>query len=484
MSGPLWTAHETAAATGGKPSAPFGATGVSIDTRSLQPGDLFVALKGPNHDGHDHVEKAFAAGAAAAMVSREIANATGPLLVVRDTQNALEALGHAGRMRSRARVAAVTGSVGKTSTKEALKLALDIGGKPHKPTHASAASFNNHIGVPLTLARLPADADYAVIEIGMNHMGEITPLVRMARPNVTIVTTVEAVHIENFPDGIDGVAAAKAEIFNGFEPGSRAGVAILNRDNRFFDLLSRRAKARGAHRVISFGAHAEAEYRLNGLQADAEGSLVTASIQGQTMTYRIAAPGRHWALNTLAVLAATTIFGVNVSAAAASFEKLTPPKGRGQRHTIHLHDGAAELIDDSYNASPASMRAGFDVLRDARPGTGGRRLAVLGDMLELGIEAPALHAGLAEPLVANKIDLVFTCGPHMLGLHDALPSDKRGGHAASSEALLPLVRAALRPGDVVLVKGSYGSRMGRIVDALLAGANGNGNRPTGRAANG
>jgi UDP-N-acetylmuramoyl-tripeptide--D-alanyl-D-alanine ligase len=431
------------------------------------------------------VAPALAKGAAAAMVARvpSAVPSGAPLLIVNDTQAALEALGRAARTRARARVAAVTGSVGKTSTKEALRLALDAD-HPDRPTHASIASFNNAIGVPLTLARMPADSQHAVFEIGMNHAGEMTPLVRMVRPEVAIVTNVEGVHTENFPDGIQGVAAAKAEIFDGFENG---GAAVLNRDNRFFEFLAERARQRGAH-VTSFGTAEGADIRLVEFRADGMESDVVASVHGTTLAYRLAAPGRHWALNSLAVLAAAEALGVAPPVAAAGLARVAPAKGRGQRHRLKLADGTYELIDDSYNASPASMRASFEVLKAAAPGAGGRRIAVLGDMLELGPQAPELHAGLAQPLMAAGVDLVFTCGPNMARLHDALPSRLRGGHAPASDTLLPLVRAALRPGDVVVVKGSLGSRMGRIVEALLAGpstnGNGDGTRPMGRVANG
>jgi UDP-N-acetylmuramoyl-tripeptide--D-alanyl-D-alanine ligase len=486
MSAPLWESRSAAQATGGRATAAFVASGVSIDSRTVRKGDLFVAIKGPQHDGHDHVATAFAGGAAAAMVSRPpvAALADRPFLVVGDTLQALEALGRQARSRARARVAAVTGSVGKTSTKEALRLALDIGGRPSQPTHFSPASFNNHIGVPLTLARLPPDAEFAVFEIGMNHAHEITPLVRLVSPDIAIVTTVEAVHTENFADGIEGVARAKAEIFDDFEPGGRTGVAILNRDSRFFDLLAERARKHGVQRIVGFGAHEAAEYRLINFAPEAAASTVTAEVRGRRITYRIGAPGRHWAINTLAVLAAVECFGVDVEAAAAAFLQLAAPKGRGQRHRVLLSGGSFELIDDSYNASPVSMRASFEVLKAATPAQGGRRIAVLGDMLELGPLAPELHEGLADPLTQAGINLVFTCGTHMARLHKALPPQMRGGHAPSSDSLLPTVKAALRHGDVVVVKGSLGSRMGRIVEALMAGSNGNGNRPNGRVASG
>lgn len=482
----LWTSSDAVRATHGRATAPFTASAVSIDSRTVELGDLFVALKGPQHDGHDHVASALARGAAAAMVSHVPAGvpADAPLLVVDDTLVALEAMGRFARARSRARVAAVTGSVGKTSTKEALRLALNaLGGTP---AHASAASFNNHIGVPLTLARLPADAAYAVFEIGMNHAGEISPLTRMVRPEVAIVTNVEGVHTQNFPDGLSGVAAAKAEIFEGFE-GARDATAVLNRDNMFFDFLSQRARRQGAQHITSFGADAAADFRLLDVQVEAMASVVTLSARDKQIQYRVGTAGRHWALNTVGVLAVVEALGGDIVKASTAFATIVAPKGRGQRHRLPVGGGTYELIDDSYNASPASMRASFEVLKAALPTGGGRRIAVLGDMLELGEQAPELHAGLAEPLVAARADLVFTCGANMRRLHDALPANRRGGHAAASDALLPLVRDALRAGDVVVVKGSLGSRMGRIVDALLTGPfrNGNGNgHPPRRVANG
>jgi UDP-N-acetylmuramoyl-tripeptide--D-alanyl-D-alanine ligase len=481
MSRPLWTSEELAAALGTRPGAAWQASGVSIDTRTIAPGDLFVALKGPKHDGHDHVAAAFASGAAAALVERAPAGVPhdAPLVVVGDTLAALETLGRAARVRdAMVRVVAVTGSVGKTGTKEALKLALSGQGA----THASVGSYNNHIGVPLTLARMPADTVYGVFEIGMNHAGEIAPLVRMVRPHVAVITTVEAVHVENFPDGINGVAAAKAEMFDGLE----GGTAVLNRDNAFFDFLSARARDKGVRRVLSFGEHPGCDARLVEAKLEPTWSQVSAMIEGRAVSYRIGAPGRHWVMNSLAVLGAVAALGGDVGIAAASLAQLSAPKGRGLRHRVGREGGSFELIDDSYNASPASMRASFQVLAAATPGPGGRRIAVLGDMLELGPDSPKLHAGLADAIVAAKIDQVFTCGQYMARLFDALPSSLRGAHAVNSEALVPLVRGAIKPGDVVVVKGSLGSRMGRIVDALLAEtANTNGrNGPPGRAANG
>jgi len=462
----IWTATTAEAATGGRATRPWQATGVSIDSRTLVPGDLFVALKGQTRDGHAHIADAFAAGAGAALVSEVPAElpADRPLLVVRDTLRALEGLGRAARDRSQARIVAITGSVGKTSTKEALWLTL----ASQAQAHASAASYNNSYGVPLSLARMPESTAYGIFEVGMNHAGEIRPLVALIRPHVAVVTTVEGVHTENFADGVRGVAEAKAEIFSA----GVAGTAVLNRDNPWFDLLAERARAAGFERVIGFGADPRAEARLVDFKPSATSSCVTAQIGSRSLTYRLGAPGRHWAMNSLSVLATVVALNADLGAAAAALANLSAPKGRGRRHRLPVAGGQFELIDDSYNASPVSMRASFDVLAAAQPGPAGRRIAVLGDMLELGPEAPRLHAELADALVAAGVDRVFTCGQNMARLYDALPSVLRAGHAATSEALVPQVAAALRAGDVVVVKGSLGSRMGRVVEALLASAGG------------
>ncbi|MBL8698713.1 MAG: UDP-N-acetylmuramoylalanyl-D-glutamyl-2,6-diaminopimelate--D-alanyl-D-alanine ligase [Alphaproteobacteria bacterium] len=462
MTRALWTSAAVEAATGGRSNRSWHATGVSIDSRTLQPGDLFVALRGDTHDGHDHVAAAVAAGASAVMVSRaRQALPIGTAIhLVDDTLEALTRLGAAARARTPdLRAVAVTGSVGKTSTKEALRLVL----AEQAPTHGAAASFNNHIGVPVTLARLPVEAVYAVFEIGMNHAGEISPLVRLVRPEVAVITTIAAAHTQNFPDGIDGVAAAKAEIF---EAGGRA--AVINRDIPHYAMLAARAAARGFSRIVGFGADPAAELRLVGLEPDSGGSAVAATIRGRVLRYRIGAPGRHWAMNSLAVLAAVEAIGADVERAAVRLADVSAVKGRGRQQPIGRGDARFVLIDESYNANPTSMRAAFDVLAQARPGPAGRRIAVLGDMLELGPEATALHAELCEPLVSTGVELVFTCGPEMAHLHAALPAAMRGAHAPSSVELAAVVAAAVRGGDVVMVKGSLGSRMSRIVEALLA----------------
>ena len=466
MNAPLWNSTEIANAVGvAAPARTWNVSGVSIDSRTLEKGDLFVALKGPNRDAQAFVANALANGAAGALVAEPPANLNtdAPLLVVKDTQVALEKLGAASRERCEARRIAVTGSVGKTGTKEALKLVLG----EQAPTHASVGSYNNLWGVPLTLARMPRDTIYAVFEIGMNHPGELGPLSRQVKPQVAIVTTIEAVHLEFFAS-VAEIADAKAEIFEGMGPG---GVAILNRDNPHFARLAKKAEAAGLARIVGFGADREADARLIDCSLHATCSAVSATIGGQRLDYCIAVPGRHWVINSLAVLAAVQAVGADVGNAAAAFARMTPPKGRGQRHRIEIVGGAFDLIDESYNASPVAMRAALAVLGRATVRDGGRRIAVLGDMRELGAQAPLLHAGLATDIAENNVDLVFCCGPNMAHLHAALPAARRGAHAADSAALLPLVMRAVAPGDVVLVKGSLGSRMAPIVEALQSLAN-------------
>jgi UDP-N-acetylmuramoyl-tripeptide--D-alanyl-D-alanine ligase len=478
MSAPLWTSSDIAAALGLGAGAEWIATGVSIDSRTLQAGDLFVALAGPRHDGHEYLAAAFSAGAAAAIVARAPACLPndGRLLAVPDTLEALRRLGVSARARTSAKVLAVTGSVGKTGVKEALKLALAA----HGATHGSTGSYNNHIGVPITLARLPAEAAFAVIEIGMNHAGEISPLAQLVRAHVALITTIGPVHLEHFPDnGLDGIAEAKAEIFDG----TGGETAVINRDNAYFDFLATRARERGFVHVVGFGAHEQADARLVEVTLEPTSSVVTASIAGAPVTYRVGIPGRHWAINSLAVLAAAVMAGADLDTAAAQLARLTPAKGRGQRHRVTRGAGVFELIDDSYNASPVSMRAAFSVLGAAVPGPVGRRIVVLGDMLELGPDAAAMHADLAGALVAARVDVVFTCGRHMAELDTGLPGNMRGAHAVDAATLAPLVKSSIRPGDVVLVKGSLGSRMAIVVEALL-GVNGSdvGGRATRAAA--
>lgn len=457
----LWTAQEAAQATGGGTAGDWVATGVAIDSRTVEAGDLFIALEGPSFDGHDFIADAFAKGAVAAMTHRaEETPAGGALLRVDDTLAALAKLGAAARARTHAKVIGVTGSVGKTSTKEALARCL----RAQAPTGASAASFNNHWGLPLSLARLPRDAAYGVFEVGMNHPGEIRALTRLLRPDVALITNVEAVHIGNF-GSVERIADAKAEIFEGM---TRDGVAVLNRDNAHFARLARAAKAAGVGRIVGFGRDPEADARLIDWGPHATDSEITAEVFGARLTYRVSLPGAHWVSNSLAILATAGAAGADLPAAAAELARLDPLKGRGERHEIVLDDGAFLLIDDAYNANPTSMRAAFEVVARTQPGAGGRRVAVLGDMLELGTQSAQMHRDLANPLESAGFDLVFTCGPAMKALQGALAPGLRGGHAADSRALAAIVVRSIRPGDVVMVKGSLGSRMAAVVDALKA----------------
>jgi UDP-N-acetylmuramoyl-tripeptide--D-alanyl-D-alanine ligase len=436
-------------------------TGLSIDSRTIAAGEAYFAIKGDVHDGHDFVVAALKAGAALAVVEtaqRDKFPNDAPLLVVDDVLAGLVDLAHAARARLNAQVIAVTGSVGKTSTKEALRRVLG----PQGETHASAASFNNHWGVPLSLARCPASVRFAIFEIGMNHAGEIEPLVKMVRPEVAIITTVEPVHLEFFA-GIEAIADAKAEIFAGVEPG---GAVVLNRDNSQFARLQRRAKKLGVDRIISFGADRKSDARLIDVSLHSACSAVHANILGHDITYKLGMPGRHMALNSLAVLAAASLAGADLALAALSLSQIEPAAGRGVRRTLELANGEATLIDESYNANPASMAAALNVLGKAAIGPHGRRIAVLGDMLELGPTSAALHRGLIEAIKANHIDLVYCCGPLMRNLWDALSTGKRGGYAESAAGLEPQAVAAIRAGDAIMVKGSLGSKMKTIVNAL------------------
>ena len=455
----LWTAAEARAATGGRNTSDWRASGVSIDSRTIARDDLFVALNGPSFDGHDYVAQAFAGGAAAGLVSRtpEAVAADAPLLLVDDTMVALGALARDARRRSNARVCAVTGSVGKTGTKEALRHVLSAQGA----TAASLSSLNNHWGVPLSLARMPSDAAYGVFEIGMNHAGEISPLVQLARPHVAVITTVERAHTEFF-GSVEDVADAKAEIFDGVMHG---GTAVLNRDNPHFERLERAARARGIDDIIGFGSHEESDARLVTCELDDRSSRVSSVICGMAVDYRIGAPGRHWVMNSLAVLAAVHALGADVAAAAASLSGLAPLDGRGRIHELGPESARFTLIDDSYNANPASVRAAIETLGRFQPGRGGRRIAVLGTMRELGPDSAALHAELSEMLIANGIDLVFATG-EMGEAHDRLPEAMRGAYGDSGDAIVDAVAGAVHAGDVVMVKGSNASRMGVIVAAL------------------
>jgi UDP-N-acetylmuramoyl-tripeptide--D-alanyl-D-alanine ligase len=463
MSAPaLWTVDAMAAAMDARPHGPLPAavSGLSIDSRSVGRGEAFFAIA-DRRDGHDFVAAALAAHAALAVVAADRLAAMpqeAPLLVVADVLAALRALAAAARERTGAKVIAVTGSVGKTSTKELLRLALGKDGE----THASAASYNNHWGVPLSLARCPASAHYAVLEMGMNHAGEIEPLSRLARPHLAIVTAIAPVHLE-FLGSLAAIADAKAEIFHGLEPG---GAAVLNRDSAQFAHLTKRAKETGVARVVSFGAHAKSDARLVKCVLRADCSTVQADILGTELTYKIGAGGRHLVDNSLAVLAAAALAGADLALAALALAEFKPTAGRGALVEVDLPGGTAVVIDDSYNANPASVAAALALLGQTPVGPRGRRIAVLGDMLELGPRGRVLHRRLLDQVTANAIDLVFCCGPLMRALWQALPASRRGGYAEDSAALEAQVLAAIRAGDAVMVKGSLGSRMALIVAGL------------------
>ncbi len=464
----LWSRDEAVAATGGYSERDWSAAGVSIDTRTLRPGDLFVALRDVR-DGHDFVAGALAKGAAAAMVSRmpEGVAEDAPLLVVPEVMAALAALGRAGRARFGGRVIAVTGSVGKTGTKEMLRAALGAQGQ----VSAAEKSFNNHWGVPLTLARLDPGADWAVIEIGMNAPGEIEPLARLAAPHVAMVTTVAPAHLAAF-GSVEEIAAEKAAIFRGLAPG---GVAVMNADIAAAPILLREAERMGAQPVC-FGAAEAADYRLIEAHLAGRATTVRAMARGREMMFRLAAPGRHLAMNALGVLAAVEAAGADLARAALALGSWEAPAGRGALIEVLFgpegHDGVLMLIDESYNANPAAMEAAFEVFAaTAPPGVEGarqpgRRVAFLGDMLELGPGEAVMHAALADLPGMASVDIVHCAGPRMRALHEALPAARRGEWHETAEALAARAGRLVEPGDLAMVKGSNGSRIARVVEAL------------------
>jgi UDP-N-acetylmuramoyl-tripeptide--D-alanyl-D-alanine ligase len=450
----LWTSEEAQGATLGIPSRIFEVSGLSIDTRTLGKGDMFVALKGDNRDGHDFVFAAFAAGAEAALVTRQPADVANEfaLLTVANTQRALEDLAVAARARSDARIVAVTGSVGKTTTKEILRLAFGALGT----THASASSYNNHWGVPLSLASMPRDARFGVFEIGMNHFGEIRALVGFVRPHVALVTAIAPAHLEFF-GSCEAIADAKSEIFEGIAPG---GAALIPSDSPYSERLVARARQAHVARILKFGALANSDARLTDYVERADSAIAKADICGTPVEFRLGALGRHIAENAVGALLAVKAADGDVLNAAAALRQFTALKGRGAR----LSAGGIDVIDESYNANPASMAAALALLGGAK----GRRIAILGDMLEMGPQSSEHHARLAGAVEEARADLVFLCGSQMKALWDGLPASRRGGYALSSAELAPLVAAALEKGDTVLVKGSLGSKMAVVIDALKA----------------
>lgn len=473
MSSGLWTAYESAAATSGVLCARGGdperwiaeewvAGGISIDTRTLRPGDIFVALRDAR-DGHEFLSDAFKKGASAALVARapEDAPDGAPLLVVRDTLEGLRDLARAARNRNFGKRIGVTGSVGKTSTKEMLRTAFgEIGN-----VHAADKSFNNHWGVPLTLARMPMSADFGIFEIGMNHAGEITPLTELVAPDVAIVTTVAAAHLEFF-SSVEEIAEAKSEIFLGLTP---RGTCILPIDNPHFELLRKRARAAGAARIFSFGEHYKADFCLEFYETvGGHGHLVVSHPTGK-IDFQLGAPGKHQAMNALAVLASVAALGQSLERAVEGLATFGAAGGRGAQEKIILADGgSAMLLDESYNANPTSMSAALALLGGLTPGKGGRRIAVLGEMLELGEQAEAFHAGLAADLASAKVEKLYAVGDLMQNLWGNVENAIQGGFGANADMLVEQISTDLRDGDVVMVKGSNASKVSKIVAALKA----------------
>lgn len=459
----LWNAVEVAKATGGKARGQWAANAVVIDSRTLAPGALFVALKGERVDGHQYLAQAFDKGAVAAVVSRVpegFAADDARLVLVDDTEKALQQLGVFARERSAAKFIGVTGSVGKTGCKEMLRTVLSVCGK----VFATQGNLNNHLGVPLTLANMPTDTQFAVIEMGMNHAGEIRVLSRWVRPDVSIITTVEAVHLEFFPN-VEGIADAKNEIFEGM---GGEGVAVINADNPHFERMRTFADAAGVDRILSFGTSAKALCKMTQYRVEDFHSELEAVIAGTPITYRLGAIGKHWGLMSVAVLGVVDALGADLPKAAAALERFTEPKGRGRIEELRVKGGHLKLVDDSYNASPASMRAAFEKMFLLKQSTKEpcRTVVVLGDMLELGDASRDLHVGLVPSIVNNQVDLVFAAGTFMRELYDALPETLRGDYDLTASGLAPKVIRRLQHRDIVLVKGSHGSRMHEVVEAV------------------
>lgn len=464
----LWTSEDAARATKGLATRPFEANGVSIDSRTIAPGDLFVALKDVR-DGHDFVRAALDRGAAAALVSRipDGCSETDPLLIVPDVLQGLEALGRAGRARTAAKVVAVTGSVGKTSTKEMLRTVLAARG----PVHAAEASYNNHWGVPLTLARMPPEAAFAVIEVGMNHPGEIAPLARLARPHVAMITTIGTAHLEAF-GVVEGIAREKASIVEGLEPG---GILVMPGDLPTSSILADAAHAVGATSV-TFGTGAGEDWQLGTVTLAQDTTVVQARHAGLPILFKVRTAGRHFAKNALGVLATAHALGLDPAVAACDLGLWAPTAGRGERQRISLDPiepgFTYDLIDDAYNANPDSLSAALDVIAAARPQDGigrhatGRRIAILGDMLELGADERALHEAVARHPAVASLAFIHCVGPRMRWLWEALPREKRGDWVEKADELAARAHQLADAGDVILVKGSKGSKVNLVVDAL------------------
>ncbi len=458
----LWSAHEIAAVTGGTASGTWFSSGVSINTRTLKVGDLFVAIRGPMFDGHQFAAEAVKKGASGLLIDTHPANLPerAPIVLVNDTLAALHALGNASRRRSEALIIAVTGSVGKTSTKNALYHALSLQGQ----TTCSQASHNNFWGVPLSLSQMARRDQFGIFEVGMSHPGEISPLSKMISPNIAIITNVEPAHTANF-DSLELVAKEKAEIFDGLEP---SGVAVLNADNKFFSYLKARSKSVGVRNLLTFGSASDADTRLISLSSDCQGSYIEASIKGKRISYKVSLPGKHQVMNSLATLTAIHAAGADIDAAAASFGQLVPLPGRGKSYQCRILGGSIKLIDESYNANPASMRAALDNLGNTKIDPPGRRIAVLGDMLELGRNSQTYHLNLAPTILKNQVEKIFAVGNQMEGLFESLPPDMQCFFSADTKGLTKEILKILQPNDIVLVKGSNAVGMASVVTEIRA----------------
>ncbi len=457
----LWNSKDAESATGGDSTRAWEALGVSIDSRKVAKGDLFIAIIGENQDGHKYVKSALENGAAAAMVNyvpEDVAQ-DAPLLVVSDTTKALWDLGKFSRERIKGKVAMVTGSVGKTSTKEMLAHTLEKQGK----VHATIGNLNNHYGLPLTLSRMPAETDYAILEVGMSSPGEISPLSVLGKPDVAIITNVEPVHLEFF-DSVEGIADAKAEVFDGL---SENGTVVLNRDNAHFLRLKETAKNKSIKNILCFGRGEGADYRLDSYEETSIGGAVKATCRGKKIEYTLAIPGSHQAGNSLGVLAVVEALGADITKAAASLANFEAKAGRGKRSLIKCSFGEITIIDDTYNASPASVGMALETLGKLKKISGSRIIAVLGDMFELGDTAEELHKGLLLKITDNNVDMVFTAGKLTQKLYEVLPEKVKGGCAESSSALASVVLSKLKAGDIVLVKGSRGMRMENVVNYII-----------------
>jgi len=458
---PLWTVAEVVAATGGRPEGLHDGpiSSVSIDSREIQPEALFVAIKGDVHDGHDFVVKALEQGAAAALVSEayHARNGGERLIVVPDPLEALTKLAVSARARSRAQIIAVTGSAGKTTTKEALRTALSTAGE----THASVKSFNNHWGVPLTLARLPREARFGIFEIGMNHAGEITPLVKLVRPHIAVITTVAAAHLQFFPS-VGDIAVAKAEIFLGLEPG---GTAVLNGDHEYLHILFSKAREAGVGRVVTYGFDESCDWHITGYRPAGARTAVEVQFEDMSYSLNLQVQGRHMAANAVAALAVSHLSGEGAKLAIDALAGFGAPEGRGETLKLGPAERPLLLVDESYNANLASMAAALDVYSGVKP-AGGSKILVLGDMLELGPLAPELHASLKDAVIKAGADKIYLVGLAIEGLRNALGEGYVTAHAAKVDEIADTILSSLAHGDAVMVKGSNGVRLSSLVKSI------------------